>query len=161
VVAPLYASEDAWEPAYNAAIAVLRETAQCARDFDICLAIEPGAGTLARTLDDAVDLLDDLECSNVGLVYNPGYLAAHEGEAPAQAVPMANEFMLLMELSARQTDAVACGVFDEAVRMARAAGYGEYVSVSAVRGTTLRHEHGAQVQRDLAHLRALELVTRV
>lgn len=155
VATPVYTSEADWEPAYDAAIATLKEASQCAKDFDICLAIEPREMTLTRNMDDAVDLLDDLECQNIGLVYNPGYLAAHGCEGAEEAVAMAKDFMLVMELSGLRADAVERGEFDEAVQRARAAGFGEYVSLSAARGVAVLHDEGAQVRRDLAHLRAL------
>ncbi|MCX7848502.1 MAG: sugar phosphate isomerase/epimerase [bacterium] len=155
VATPVYLSEAEWEPAYEAAIASLREASECARDLDICLAIEPREMTLARNMDDAVDLLDDVERENIGLVYNPGYLAAHAGEGPEAAVEMAKDFMLLMELGGTRWDAVERGEFDEAVQRARAAGFGEYVSLSVGRGMAVVHDEGEQVRRDLAHLRAL------
>lgn len=155
VATPVYFTEEEWEPAYDAAIASLKEASECAKELDICLAIEPREMTLTRNMDDAVDLLDDVECENIGLVYNPGYLAACACEGPAEAVDMAKDFLLLVELSGERQDAVERGEFDEAVRMVRAAGYGEYVSLSAWRGAAVIPDEGQQVRRDLAHLRAL------
>jgi len=155
VATPVYTHEAEWEPLYDAALALLREASECAKEFDVCLAIEPRELTLARSMDDAVDLLDDVECQNIGLVYNPGYLAAHGCEPPERAVAMAKDFMLVMELSGMRPDAVERGEFDDAVQRARAAGFGEYISLSVAHGMAVLADGGAQVRRDLAHLRAL------
>lgn len=158
VAVPLPALDAAveFDAHYHRALDAFRNALDLCEELDICLAVEPSVGTLAANADEAIDLVDDVDMKNMGIVYNPRRLALHGGEPPDQAIPMLKDYLLMVRLEGQDMQAIGHGTFDTVVQMLRDVGYRLYVAdcTRCPQDTAPAHLRHL-LSQNIAHLRAL------
>ncbi len=86
---------------YEKSIRIIQEVSEFADEFDICMAIKPEVKTLTENIDEAIDLVDDSGCKNVGIVYCPEIYASlkkEKAEKPEDVLKMAKGYLLLVQM---------------------------------------------------------------
>ncbi len=86
---------------YEKTIGIIKEVAEFAGEFDICMAIKPAAKTLTENIDEAIDLVDDSGYKNVGIVYCPEIYATlkkEKAEKPEDVLKMVKGYLLLVQM---------------------------------------------------------------
>ena len=156
VVMPPLGDEARFDEEYDAALALLREALDFARELDLCIGIEPAAGSYAATIDEALAVIEDANRRNLGVVYNPAVEAAGGGGSPDEAVERARGLLLLVRLAGGGDASIARRAFDAALNAARASGFSEYVSDCSVFEPGLAHQAVKdRLVANLRHVRAL------
>jgi sugar phosphate isomerase/epimerase len=156
VVPPALVTVEEFEARYEHAIAAMQEAVELASELDICLALEPAADSLAVNADEAVDFVDDVDRKNLGIVYNPGYLAMTGGESPITAVELLKDYLLLVRLRGARERAVSSGDFDIVLRELVAAQYSQYVADMTECGQDTVPAQAMELLRsNIAHLRGI------
>jgi len=125
--APPHPGEKQFEHGYGRFLTIVREAIECARELDICLALQPSAGTMATTMDHVVNVVDDVDRPNLGVAYPPGFLSRSHGESATQAVAGSEGFLLMTQLDGIGGRDLLDGVFDAALDALRDASFSEYV----------------------------------
>jgi len=85
---------------YEKTIRTIQEISEFAEDFDICMAIKPAEKTLTENIDEAIDLVDDSGCKNVGVVYCPDIyskLPKEKSENVEDILEMTKGYLLLVQ----------------------------------------------------------------
>jgi len=86
---------------YEKLIKILRPVSEFAAELDICLAIRPAEKTLTENIDETIDLADDSECKNIGVVYCPEIytkLKKEKKETPDQVLRMTKGYLVLVQM---------------------------------------------------------------
>ena len=97
---PLDDSQD-FDKQYEKTIQIIQEISEFADEFDICLAIKPSAKTLTENIDEAIDLVDDSGCKNIGVVYCPeiySSLKKEKVEKTEDVLKMVKGYLLLVQM---------------------------------------------------------------
>jgi sugar phosphate isomerase/epimerase len=152
--APGVGGKGAFEREYGKVIEIVRDALECAGELDICLGLTPAVETIVVNLDQAIDLLDDIDRENLGLVYPPGYLARSHGEGVQEAVQLLQDSLLMTCLEGVGADDLTDGVFDEALNALRAAAFPEYVCDCGPAGGASLTSSRERLSARARHLRA-------
>jgi len=86
---------------YDKTIRIIQEVSEFANEFDICLAIKPEPKTLTENIDEAIDLVDDSGCKNIGVVYCPKIYASLKKEKAEKAedvLKMVKGYLLFVQM---------------------------------------------------------------
>jgi sugar phosphate isomerase/epimerase len=108
-------------------IEILRDAVDFAQDFDICLAIEPMADTCIVSMDSTVDLVDEINRLNIGIVYNPAFHELTTGIAPLAAAERFKPYLLMIRLSPDSPAGIVHGQYDEMLNNFATLEFTEYV----------------------------------
>ncbi len=158
LAAPAHDRGQEFDRAYEAFVAVVQEALDVAQDMDICLAIEPAADSMVRTADHAVDFVDDVERHNLGIIYNPGYLARSGSDEPQQVVGLLKGYLLMVCLQGADLLSIQRNEFDHPVRLVQRAGFHEYYADCSPRAPAEVPPYVLeQITANVRHLRGLIL----
>ncbi|MBO7434800.1 TIM barrel protein [bacterium] len=78
---------------------IIAESADFAEDLDVCLGIEPRIDSAVDSLSSALDLIDSVNSSHFGLVYNPAFHRFSEEKMPINAAEVIKSYLLMVVLT--------------------------------------------------------------
>lgn len=77
----------------------IAEAADFAEDLDVCLGIEPRKDSAVDSLAAALDLVDAVDSSHFGLVYNPAFHRFSDEKMPINAAEVVKSYLLMVVLT--------------------------------------------------------------
>ncbi|MBR5901601.1 TIM barrel protein [bacterium] len=133
----------------------IAEAADFAEDLDVCLGIEPRSDSAVDSLSAALDLIDSVDSSHFGLVYNPAFHRFSEEKMPVNAAEVVKSYLLMVVLTPEEgTDPKET---HQALLLLHKAGFDDYVLCHA-EGHEAQHLCEAREQTEglLSYLKELE-----
>lgn len=106
-------------------VEILKEAADLGADLDVCLGLEPVAGSPCDSLHSALDLIDAADSSHLGLVYNPALHRFSDEKLPVNAAEAVKEYLLMAVL--RQGEGGDVKDAHQALLLLHKAGFDDYV----------------------------------
>ena len=103
----------------------IAEAADFAEDLDICLGIEPRKDSAVDSLSAALDLIDSVDSSHFGLVYNPAFHHFSDEKLPVNAAEVVKSYLLMIVLTPE--DGADPRETHKALLLLHKAGFDDYV----------------------------------
>jgi sugar phosphate isomerase/epimerase len=134
---------------------IIADGADFAEDLDVCLGIEPRKDSAVDSLAAALNLIDSVDSTHFGLVYNPAFHRFSDEKLPVNAAEVVKSYLLMIVLTPEEgTDP---GATHQALLLLHKAGFSDYVLCHA-EGHEAAHLSGAEKETEglLAYLKELE-----
>jgi len=119
---------------------IVRDGADLAEDLNVCLGIEPRKGSAVDSLHKALDLIDAVDMSHVGLVYDPAVHRFADEPMPVNAAEAVKSYLLMVVLS--PDDDLSPEDTHKALLLLHKAGFEDYVLCNA-EGHLAHHKSAA------------------
>ena len=108
---------------------IIKEGADLAEDLNVCLGIEPRKGSAVDSVSSALDLIDSVDSTHVGLVYDPAAHRFSDEKMPVNAAEAIKSYLLMIVLS--PDDELSAEETHKALLLLHKAGFEDYVLVTA------------------------------
>lgn len=108
---------------------IISDAADFAEDLDVCLGIEPVKDTAIDSLSAALDLIDSVDSTHLGLVYDPALHSFSDEKMPMNAAEVIKSYLLMIVLS--PSDERNVEETHKALLLLHKAGFEDYVLVNA------------------------------
>jgi sugar phosphate isomerase/epimerase len=140
-------------------IELVRDAVEFAQDIDICLAIEPAAGSCIKSMEHAAEFVDEVDRLNIGIVYNPAYHDMSSEKAPTAAAEIYKSYMLMIRLEPDTATAITHGRYDELLKIFRTVEFTEYVcDCSPCPRDESENEIAGLILQNFEYLRSLNIL---
>lgn len=108
---------------------IIADGADFAEDLDVCLGIEPVKDSAVDSVSSALDLIDSVDSTHLGFVYDPALHSFSDEKMPVNAAEVIKSYLLMIVLS--PSDERNVEETHKALLMLHKAGFEDYVLLNA------------------------------
>ena len=128
---------------------IIADGADFAEDLDVCLGIEPRKDSAIDSVSSALDLIDSIDSTHLGFVYDPALHSFGDEKMPVNAAEVIKSYLLMIVLS--PSDERNVEETHKALMLLHKAGFEDYVLLNAEGHAA---HHMSEAKEEFAGLKA-------